>query len=98
MIAGRRKCDEEAAGVRGVSRPGEAQSSPVSPGKHCYRVGGIVVVVVVVVVERGWCGWEWEARKTSDWEITLSLARAMPRAACGKASTRRLEERESVCV
>jgi len=53
-------------------------------------------VVVVVVVERGWCGWEWEARKTSDWEITLSLARAMPRAACGKASTRRLEER--VCV
>jgi len=58
----------------------------------------VVVVVVVVVVERGWCGWEWEARKTSDWEITLSLARAMPRAACGKASTRRLEERESVCV
>ena len=51
MIAGRRKCDEEAAGVRGVSQPGEAQSSPVSPGKHCYRVGGIVVVVVVVVVE-----------------------------------------------
>jgi hypothetical protein len=23
----------------------------VSPGKHCCRVGGIVVVVVVVVVE-----------------------------------------------
>lgn len=50
MIAGRRKCVGEAAGVRGVSRPGEAQSSPVSPGKHCYRVGGIVVVVVVVEV------------------------------------------------
>jgi len=37
----------------------------------------------------------WEARKTSDWQRMLSFARAMPRAAWGKAWTRRLQgERE----
>ncbi|KAL6264431.1 hypothetical protein P5V15_004540 [Pogonomyrmex californicus] len=46
----RKNSNPQAAGVRGVSWPGKAQSSPVSPGKHCYRVGGIVVVVVVVEV------------------------------------------------